>query len=73
MGTSTNPTEKLSESVRVHRTANGWSQLELATRAGIDRKTVNRLEKGRFSPSIDTLLAVSLALDVSVMDLLGEK
>lgn len=73
MGTSTNPVEHISESVRTHRTSHGWSQLELANRAGLDRKTVNRIENGRFSPSVDTLLAVSNALGVSVNHLLGEK
>ena len=74
MGTSsTKSIEQISEIVRVHRSENGWSQLELATRAGLDRKTVNRIENGRFSPSVETLLAVSNALGVSVNTLLGEK
>lgn len=73
MGTSTKSIEQISETVRINRTEKGWSQLELATRAGLDRKTVNRIENGRFSPSVDTLLAVSTALGVSVNALLGEK
>jgi transcriptional regulator with XRE-family HTH domain len=73
MGTSTKSLEVISESVRSHRSEKGWSQLELATRAGLDRKTVNRIENGRFSPSVETLVAVSTALGVSVNNLLGEK
>lgn len=73
MGTTTKSLEQISESVRTRRTENGWSQLELASRAGLDRKTVNRIENGRFSPSVETLLAVSTALGVSVNNLLGEK
>jgi transcriptional regulator with XRE-family HTH domain len=73
MGTSATSTEQISESVRVHRSEKGWSQLELANRAGLDRKTVNRIENGRFAPSVTTLLAVSTALGVSVNNLLGEK
>ena len=46
------------------------SQSEVAERAGIDRKTVNRIENERFSPSIDTLTRISVALGVSVSDLL---
>jgi transcriptional regulator with XRE-family HTH domain len=46
------------------------SQSEVAERAGIDRKTVNRIENERFSPSIDTLTRISVALGVYVSDLL---
>jgi transcriptional regulator with XRE-family HTH domain len=46
------------------------SQSEVAERAGIDRKTVNRIENERFSPNIDTLTRISVALGVSVSDLL---
>jgi len=46
------------------------SQSEVAERAGIDRKTVNRIENERFSPSIDTLTRISVALGVNVSDLL---
>lgn len=70
---NTKSIEQISESVKSHRTENGWSQLELATRAGLDRKTVNRIENARFSPTVDTLVAVSNALGVTVTDLLGEK
>jgi transcriptional regulator with XRE-family HTH domain len=48
----------------------GLSQSEVAELAGIDRKTVNRIENERFSPSIDTLTRISLALGVKVSDLL---
>jgi len=46
------------------------SQSEVAERAVIDRKTVNRIENERFSPSIDTLTRISVALGVNVSDLL---
>jgi transcriptional regulator with XRE-family HTH domain len=65
--------ENISESVRTHRTNKGWSQLELANRAGLDRKTVNRVENGRFAPSVETLLLVGDALGVSMNNLLGNK
>ena len=65
--------ENISESVRTHRTNKGWSQLELANRAGLDRKTVNRVENGRYAPSVETLLLVGDALGVSMNNLLGNK
>jgi transcriptional regulator with XRE-family HTH domain len=75
MGTTKNTQslENISESVRTHRTKKGWSQLELANRAGLDRKTVNRVENGRYAPSVETLLLVGDALGVSMNNLLGNK
>jgi transcriptional regulator with XRE-family HTH domain len=75
MGTpkNTQSMENISESVRQYRTKMGWSQLELANRAGLDRKTVNRVENGRFTPSVETLLLVGDALGVSVNNLIGNK
>ena len=75
MGTTKNTQsmENISESVRTHRTKKGWSQLELANRAGVDRKTVNRVENGRYAPSVETLLLVGDALGVSMNSLLGNK
>lgn len=53
------------------RESNGLTQLQLSELAGIDRKTINRIENGHFSPSIDTLTRLALALQVSISDLLG--
>lgn len=43
------------------RTASGMSQQTLADKAGVDRKTINRIEKGHFSPSLDTLARLAKA------------
>jgi DNA-binding XRE family transcriptional regulator len=42
------------------------TQGELATAAGVDRKTVNRIECGHFSPSMDTLQRFCVALGISL-------
>jgi putative transcriptional regulator len=63
--------EKMSERLRNLREEKGWSQQELGNRAGIDRKTVNRIENGHFSPSITTLFMLSDALKVDAADILG--
>ncbi len=42
------------------------SQEALAEIAGIDRKTINRIENGHFSPSIDTLVRISVALNSKI-------
>ena len=38
------------------------SQDALAKMAGIDRKTINRIENGHFSPSVDTMTRVAVVL-----------
>jgi transcriptional regulator with XRE-family HTH domain len=47
------------------------SQDELAQRAGIDRKTINRIENGHFSPTLDTITRLSLVLKITPGNLLG--
>jgi DNA-binding XRE family transcriptional regulator len=39
--------------------------------AGVDRKTINRIENGHFSPSIDTLIRLSIVLKVPVAKLVS--
>jgi hypothetical protein len=46
------------------------SQDALAQKAGIERKTVNRIENGHFSPNLDTLLRLCQALRVKPEELL---
>ena len=53
------------------RTNADLSQAALAEIAGIDRKTINRIENGHFAPSIDTLVRLSIVLRVPVTSLLA--
>ena len=46
------------------------SQDMLAKKAGIERKTINRIENGHFSPNLSTLLSVCKALKVKTSDVL---
>lgn len=50
---------RLSSRLKEVRTAAGLTQVELATMAGVSRKTINTVENGVFVPS--TLLALELA------------
>ncbi|PYC83472.1 XRE family transcriptional regulator [Streptomyces tateyamensis] len=50
--------------VRALRTERGWSQEDLAERAGIDRKSVYRIELSSRGLSIDAYLAIATALEV---------
>ena len=44
------------------RRAAGWSQAELAARAGVRLETVNRLEGGKHSPTVRTVEKIDNAL-----------
>lgn len=48
------------------------SQEELARKAGIDRKTVNRIENGHFSPSMNTFFRICGALGVKPVDVVKQ-
>ncbi|WP_406143793.1 helix-turn-helix domain-containing protein [Streptomyces anulatus] len=62
----------IGDNVRAARTAAGLTQEGLAGRAGLDRKTVNRLELAVTSPLLDHLLVISDALGVPLSDLVRE-
>jgi DNA-binding XRE family transcriptional regulator len=50
--------------IRELRRDRSWTQEELAHAAGLDRKTINRLEQGRHSPAIDRVFLLADALGV---------
>jgi transcriptional regulator with XRE-family HTH domain len=52
------------------RSAKDFSQAYLAELAGVDRKTINRIENGHFSPALDTIVRLSVALGIAPSDLL---
>jgi len=55
--------------VRHFRQAQGWSQGELAARAGISRTAVSAIEGGRLVPSVAAALALARVLGCTVEDL----
>lgn len=59
----------LENSVRDRRTALGWSQEELAARAGVSRAGLSAIEIGRLVPSVAASLAIASALGCRVEDL----
>ena len=44
----------------------GWTDAELAARAGLDRAHVNQLKNGRALPTVATALVIARALRVPV-------
>ena len=59
----------LGDELRAARLEASWSQEKLAEQAGISRNYVSLLELNRKSPTVDVLLAICQALDVSAADL----
>lgn len=62
---------EIARRVRAARTARGWSQIELAERAGVSRPTVARVEAG---DDVNTakLIPIAAALDL-VLEMKSEE
>lgn len=58
--------DALHNRVRELREARGWTQLELAERTGVSRKTVNTIENGALNPSTYISLRLARALGETV-------
>lgn len=54
----------IGDNVRAARTGKKLSQEQLGELAGLDRKTINRIEQGAHSTLLDHLLLIAHALDV---------
>jgi molybdate-binding protein/DNA-binding XRE family transcriptional regulator len=57
--------------IRAYRQQRGWSQAELANRAGISRAAISAIEMERLVPSVAAALALAAALNCTVEDLFG--
>jgi molybdate-binding protein/DNA-binding XRE family transcriptional regulator len=57
--------------VKQHRQVRGWSQAELASRAGVSRAAVSAVEIGRLVPSVAAALGLAAAFGCTVEDLFG--
>jgi transcriptional regulator with XRE-family HTH domain len=56
--------------LKVTRTKRRMSQAALAAKAGITREYVNKLEAGRYDPTVGVLQRLAKALGVPVTELL---
>jgi putative transcriptional regulator len=59
----------LSNRVREHRERAGMTQEALGDQVGLTRQSIIAIEKGRFTPSIHTVLMLAQALNIPVEDL----
>ena len=55
--------------VRELRTAQGWSQGELAERLGVSRQTVNAIETERYDPSLPLAFVIAELFGKRIEDL----
>src|ERR1019366_29698 len=62
---------QLQNRVKRFRQQRGWSQEELAQRAGISRAAVSAIEVQRLVPSVAAAIALATTLDCRVEDLFG--
>lgn len=63
---------RIGDNVSLHRRLRGMSMGELATRAGVSKSLLSRIERGEGNPSIETLWRLAQAFDLPLGVLLGE-
>ena len=61
--------EKMTTFIKEYRKRIKMSQTELASRVGVRRETIGRLEKGLYNPSLKLALDISKELKARVEDL----
>lgn len=57
--------EQVGRNVRAERVRRGWSQEVLGKAAGLDRQTINRTENAQYGTSVENLLRIAWALNVT--------
>ncbi|MCG8331881.1 MAG: helix-turn-helix domain-containing protein [Chitinophagales bacterium] len=61
--------KKVGQRIVELRSQKGWSQSDLARACEKDRQAMEKLENGKVNPTIYTLLEISKALDVPLVEL----
>jgi transcriptional regulator with XRE-family HTH domain len=59
--------------IKQQRIKKGFKQIEFACEIGIDDSSLRRIESGRTSPTLKTLIRISKALGVKVTELLPDE
>ena len=60
----------LGDRIKTLRTENGWSQAHLGEHIGTDSQRISRYETGKITPSLDALIRIAQALNVTCDHLL---
>ncbi|WP_328721715.1 helix-turn-helix domain-containing protein [Streptomyces sp. NBC_00247] len=63
----------IGDRIRAARTSRGLTQEALAEAAGVDRKTISRIEQAVHSPLLDHLLVIAHALDAPLATLVRDE
>lgn len=63
----------IGENIRELRLERQLSQFQLNIDSGLGKNQLGRLERGEHTPTIITLLKISKALDVSILDIIDLK
>jgi transcriptional regulator with XRE-family HTH domain len=64
--------QRVAESVKQLRTARGWSQEELAERAGNTGRHISLIETSKVNATVDVLASIASQFGVDVADLFGD-
>lgn len=64
---------RVCNNIKQLRIEKGFKQIEFACEIGIDDSSLRRIESGRTSPTLKTLIRISKALGVKVSDLLPDE
>ena len=62
----------LGEAIRIQRKKKRWSQERLAEKADLSTVFISRVERGKESPSLDSLVKIARALGIRVRDLVRQ-
>jgi transcriptional regulator with XRE-family HTH domain len=65
------PTSQIARRLVIEREARGWSQADLAARAGVSRAMIGKIERGEASPTASLLGKLSGALEITMAMLLA--
>jgi len=65
--------QNIGNKVKYYRTEKNLSTNQLEALSGVKQSTISRIESNQQSPSVDTLLKISAALDISIVELFEEK
>ena len=63
----------ITDNIKKYRKEKGWSQSELAKQIGTTLSHINRIETGKYKPSLDVLMKLANVLGVSVDQLVSEQ
>ena len=70
MGKTNKTHQHISKVLKEHRVENGWTQVQLAEKAGINQNAYAKIERQEQKASIDTLEKLAKALKLDSKDIL---